>query len=90
MSAILVVATVQSWFLAALVASRRDRRLSDDILVAWLTLMGLHTAARSGYRLGVAVRRSSSNQRVTRVTCPRRPPSSPGNRTKRWPSRATS
>ena len=43
MSTILVVATVQSWFLAALVAGRRDRRLSDDVLVVWLTLMGLHT-----------------------------------------------
>ena len=43
MSAILVVATVQSWFLAALVASRRDRRLSDTVLVIWLGLMGLHT-----------------------------------------------
>jgi AraC-like DNA-binding protein len=43
MSAILVVATVQSWFLAALVASRRDRRLWDTVLVVWLGLMGLHT-----------------------------------------------
>jgi AraC-like DNA-binding protein len=43
MSAILVVATVQSWFLAALVASRRSERLADRVLVAWLALMGLHT-----------------------------------------------
>jgi AraC-like DNA-binding protein len=43
MSAILVVATVQSWFLAALVASRRDRRLPDILLTVWLGLMGLHT-----------------------------------------------
>ena len=43
MSAILLVATAQSWFLAALVARRRDRRLCDTVLVAWLVLMGMHT-----------------------------------------------
>jgi len=43
MNAILVVATVQSWFLAALVARRRDRRLSDTVLAVWLVLMGMHT-----------------------------------------------
>jgi len=43
MSAILAVATVQSWFLAALLAMRRDRRPSDGVLVLWLALLGAHT-----------------------------------------------
>jgi AraC-like DNA-binding protein len=43
MAAFLLVGTLQAWFLVLLLASKRDKSLSDRVLTAWLALIGAHT-----------------------------------------------
>lgn len=65
MSTLLALATVQAWFVAALVASRGERRLAERVLVVWLALLGFHTGsswlfARLGWSPPLVMTLSSS------------------------------
>ena len=43
MSTVLLIASLQAWFLAVLLLTKQDRQLPDRVLSCWLILTGLHT-----------------------------------------------
>jgi AraC-like DNA-binding protein len=43
LSTVLLIASLQAWFLAVLLLTKQDRQLPDRVLACWLILTGLHT-----------------------------------------------